>query len=192
MWSRKFVTTGLSSGTAFAALSAFSIWLLFYLVLSPAVNTGHPETIVIFECIFSVSVGVFVYPACWFFMVQRARDYGPKRTLDLICVTYGISCLIVAVVFCAAMATVIGAVMFISFLKMIFGSIEANWQAVGAGALVLAATPFIALFWVTMGALIVLPAFLAIATPVAYLHRWLLLKMFAPNSANTPQTGASA
>jgi hypothetical protein len=192
MWSRKFVAAGLSSATVFAALSAFAIWLLFYLVLSPAVNAGHMEATGIFEFVFSVAVGVFVYPACWFFMVQRARDYGPKHTLELICVTYGISCLAVAVVFCLAMATAFGAVVFMGFLKMIFGSIEANWQSLGYGVLVVAATPLVALFGIGMGALIVLPAFIVIAAPIAYLHRWLLLKMFAPNGTNMLQTNAGS
>lgn len=136
MWSRKFVAAGLSSATFFAVLSVFAIWLLSYLVLHPGVKTGNYEATVIFEFLFSAAVGVFVYPACWFFMVQRARDYGLSRTLELICATYGISCLIVAAVFCLAMAATFGAVTFMGFLKMIFGSIETNWQALGLGALV--------------------------------------------------------
>jgi hypothetical protein len=187
MWSRQFVAVGLSSATVLAALSGVAIWLLFYLVLTPAVGVDHPEARVIFEGVFCVAVGVPVYPACWFFMVQRSRDYSSKRTLELICVTYGISCLIVGVVFCLAMVGVFGAIEFVGLFKMIFGSIEANWSALGYGALVLVAIPLVALFGMIIGAFIILPAFVALATPVAYIHRWLLLKMFAANGTNTQQ-----
>jgi hypothetical protein len=185
MRSRQFVAAGLSSATVFAALSAFAIWLLFYFFLIPATGIAFLEARVIFEGVSCVAVGVPVYPPCWFFMVQRSRNYSSTRTLELICATYGISCLIVATVFCLAMAGVYGGITLVGLFKMIFGSMAANWSALGYGVLLVAATPLIAIFGVIIGAFIVLPVFIVIAPPIAYLHRGLLLKMFAANGTNT-------
>lgn len=191
MWSRKFAAAGLFSATILAALASFAILFVFYLVLHRAM----PGAVFVLAPFFSV--GVFAYPACWHFMIQRTRDYGTKRTLELVWATYRISCLIVIALISLAMVAfaaffLVAVVVFL--FGFLFGSIEPNWRFVGDGLLAIGGVIVAELgmiVYVVMVALITLPVFSAIAIPIAYLHRWLLLKIFASNDSGMVQASVS-
>jgi hypothetical protein len=187
MWSRKFAAVGLSSATIFAALASFATWYVFYLVLNPAMRSGRlPGAGALFTFTFFFAVGVFAYPACWFWMIQRTRDYGMKRTLRLVWTTYLISCATVIALISIAVVATFGAFVLVAILRALFGSMPPDWPVIGNGLLLIGVMFVGALggaAYVVMAALITLPVFTAIAIPIAYLHRWILLKMFATNDA---------
>jgi hypothetical protein len=69
-----------------------------------------------------------------------------------------------------------------------------DWPVIGNGLLLIGVMFAGALggaAYVVMAALITLPVFTAIAIPIAYLHRWFLLKMFATNDADARPVNAS-
>jgi len=175
MWSPKFVVVGISTATIVAALSVYAILVVVHFVTgSPIPLSGAPD----FEQL-SCTVGVVAYPVCWFFTIQRARDYGMQRTLSLVLVTYGISCLLVAGLVCLLGAGAFLKLLVSGIFKMIVGTIPMNWEAIVLGVPFALLIPLgAALAWTIVGGVILLPAFLAIATPAAYFHRWLLVRLF--------------
>jgi hypothetical protein len=100
--------------------------------------------------------GVIVYPACWYMVIFRQRDYALSRTMALVFATFGAVSVVVAALF-----IIVGSYMIIT-------------------------NPYAwVLFWyglvgVQIGAIILIVPYILVATPMALLHRWLLLKLFAP------------
>jgi hypothetical protein len=187
MWSQKFAIVGISSAVICAGVSVSAIWLLLYLFLASPLALGSPD---IFD--WSCTVGIFVYPACWFFMIHRVRDYGTQRTFALVWVTYVMSCLAVACLISLATVEAFGAFLASGFLKMIVGTLPMNWSSTGLCILLLFTLPFFSVCWTGIGAVFILPAFIATALPTAYLHRWLLVALFAGGSAPRPPEVSSA
>jgi len=165
MWSRKFLIAGLLIGFVLAAVVLAGILLVVHAAgESEIARYGR-------VAIFGLG-GVLVYPACWAIMIHKTRDYSARRTYFLIAATY------------TATAVLAIAVVLIGF----------TYQAVIMGsALILSPDLWrVTLFLPFMLFLVVVFGFLAaglvavpyaiVATPIAFLHRALMLRLFNPAS----------
>jgi len=173
MWSRRFLWTGLSSGAVIAALTLAALWLAFFAALGGKDPTRSFANFTIFA-----APGVIAYPACWYAIIFRVRDYSLYRTTVLVAATFGAVCGAVAVIMMTG-GIYVGITMVLSVAK--------PWRAV----------PFVVLgplayaLWTVIGAVIIIVPYTIIATPMALLHRWLLLRRFASTGPAAPGTRAS-
>jgi hypothetical protein len=171
VWSRRFLVVGLLTGFLTAAAALGGIWFVLYAAsgfntvsLANAVAFGPP--------------GIAVYPICWAIMIYRVRDYSPRRTFFLIAVTYT-----------ATTALVIGFYFlgFFYFVGQAFVLAMTNPDAWRLAILSLTG-PFIFAFFAFIVAAVVGIAYVAIATPLGFLHRLLMLWLF--NSRTNPASGS--
>jgi ABC-type Na+ efflux pump permease subunit len=172
MWSRQFLWTGLASGVVVAALTLAGIWLTIFLALgdtSPTFTLANSARL--------AAAGLLVYPLCWFFVIFRTRDYSPLRTLLLVIVTF------------VAVTAIVGAILIGLFT---YGAMTMLMSAqpgrITEAASILAWVPVGAVIVVLIGITIMIVPYLIIATPMAFLHRGLLLKIFFSwtSPINTP------
>src|ERR1700731_5088658 len=91
MWSRRFLWTGLSSGIAIAALTLGGLWVVLFVVSGSKDPTWTLANIVKFAL-----PGVIFYPACWYAIIFRNRDYSLNRTMVLVVITFGMVGVVVA------------------------------------------------------------------------------------------------
>jgi hypothetical protein len=179
MWSKKFVWVGLSSGVLFAASAAFAIWFTLSFALAAAANAGQAEARVMLNFAVLVFVGAVVYPACWFYTIQRSRDYSKLATFNLVILSYYVSCLAVAALFCLAAMGVYGTYFVLAVVR---GTVKWNWQAMtGLFFLMFVLPPLGGISLAIFGGFITLIPFVVIAPLIAFLHRCLLLAMFFKN-----------
>jgi hypothetical protein len=181
MWSRQFVVVGLASSAMFAALAIIVFWfVLFSLGLRLDLIGG----VLLNVTAYSAGVGTVIYPSCWFMMIQRGRDYSISRTFKLLRVNFGVSCLgIFAILFLAFFCLGV-----LSLLTSLIGSAKPETSEFATRAVqMLLGAPFMAATVVAIGAFVAIIPNGAIATPIAFLHRWLLLTVFAQGGgAATP------
>jgi hypothetical protein len=172
MWSRRFLWTGLTSGIAVAALTLAGLWLAVFVV------SGSKNPMVTFAnmVIFAIP-GFFVYSACWYALIFRHRDYSLYRTMLLVVATFGAVSAVVA-----AFMMVGGFYVAITMLL----AVAQPWKL--APALVVG--PLAYAFMTAMGAILLIVPYVIVATPMALLHRWLLLKLFAWVGPAAPAFGA--
>jgi hypothetical protein len=121
--------------------------------------------------------GLFVYSACWYAVIFRYRDYSLYRTMLLVVATFGAVSAVVA-----ALMMVGGFYVAITMLL----AVAQPWKL--APALVVA--PLAYAFMTAMGAIFLIVPYVIVATPMALLHRWLLLKLFAWVGPAAPAFGA--
>jgi hypothetical protein len=162
----------------FAALAIIVFWfVLFSLGLRLDLIGGVPLNVTAY----SAAVGIVIYPSCWFMMIQRARDYSISRTFSLLRVNFGLSCLVIfAILFLAFFCLGV-----LSLLTSLIGS--AKPETATRAVQMLLGAPFMAATVVAIGAFVAIIPYGAIATPIAFLHRWLLLTVFAQGGgAATP------
>lgn len=165
MWSRRFLWAGIVSGSAAAALALAGIWLALFIVSGGGDPGWTPA-----NAVTSGVIGVIIYPACWYFLVYRARDYSALQTWCLIGVAYGVTCgLVIAVLFFG---------MFYPAGQLISQLPLARHEAAGLALMALLAPFLIGVFALIAGAIIGI-AYVAIAAPVAFLHRFALLRVFS-------------
>jgi hypothetical protein len=171
MWSRRFLWTGLTSGIAVAALTLAEIWLAVFAV------SGSKNPMVSFAnmVVFALP-GLIVYSACWYMIIYRHRDYSLHRTMVLVVATFGTVSAVVA-----AFMMVGGLYVAISMML----TVAKPW--IVAPALVVA--PFAYALMTAIGAVLLIVPYMITATPMALLHRWLLLKIFG--SAGTAAANVS-
>jgi hypothetical protein len=172
MWSRRFLWTGLTSGIAVAALTLAGLWLAVFVVSS----SKNPMVTFANMVIFALP-GLFVYSACWYALIFRYRDYSLYRTMLLVVATFGAVSAVVA-----ALMMVGGFYVAITMLL----AVAQPWKL--APALVVA--PLAYAFMTAMGAIFLIVPYVIVATPMALLHRWLLLKLFAWVGPAAPAFGA--
>jgi hypothetical protein len=171
MWSRRFLWIGLTSGIAVAALTLAEIWFAVFAV------SGSKNPMVSFAnmVVFALP-GLIVYSACWYMIIYRRRDYSLHRTMVLVVATFGTVSAVVA-----AFMMVGGLYVAISMML----TVAKPW--IVAPALVVA--PFAYALMTAIGAVLLIVPYMITATPMALLHRWLLLKIFA--SAGTAAANMS-
>jgi hypothetical protein len=207
MWSQKFVWVGLSAGTAFGAIAVFAAWYVYFAITAAtggAYPLGglltlftHPRlpmpTLLEVARAFSGAralapdlsgVAVIVYPACWFYWIQRGRNYSTPTTWTLVAATYITSCVVVGVVVCLVTAG-LSATTFIPEAVRRVRELTLNWQAIGSLFFLIFVLPILggAMFTLIGGAIMLIP-FLLIGPAVAFLHRWLLLLAFSPQPSD--------
>jgi hypothetical protein len=161
MWSRRFLWTGLTSGIVAAALTLAELWLAVF-----AVSGSKDPRVTFASMIIFALPGLFVYSACWYVLIFRHRDYSPYRTMVLVVATFGAVSAVVA-----AFMVVGGFYVAITMLL----AVAQPWKV----APVLIVGPLAYAFMAAMGAIFLIVPYLIVATPMAWLHRWLLLKLFA-------------
>jgi hypothetical protein len=117
--------------------------------------------------------GPIVYPACWYAIIFRTRDYSLYRTMVLVTRTFIAGGAVVAAILIAGGA--------IAMLLAARHVLEA--------AILVATTPIAYGLMTLIGAIVLLVPYYIVATPMALLHRWLLFKIFT--SPSSPNFGTS-
>src|ERR1700684_2673298 len=93
MWSRRFLWTGLLSGVAIATIATGVLWLVVFLY------SGDKDPAWTFANITQFTVpGLIVYPATWYAVIFRARDYSLSRTMRLVISTFAAGAAVVGIV----------------------------------------------------------------------------------------------
>jgi hypothetical protein len=161
MWSRRFLWTGLTSGIAVAALTLAEFWLAVFVV-----SRGKDPMVTFANMVVFALPGLIVYSACWYAVIFRHRNYSLYRTMLLVVATFGAVSAVVA-----AFMMVGGFYVAITMLL----AVAQPWKL--APALVVG--PLAYAFMTAMGAILLIVPYMIVAAPMALLHRWLLLKLFA-------------
>jgi hypothetical protein len=162
MWSRRFLWIGLGSSLLVAALAAAIIWLVMRLALSLTFPLDLASYAVC--CV----IGVAVYPPLWALLVYMRQSYSTATTYCLIGATYF-----------ASSAIVVGIFMLIG--QHVAADMERSRAAnryASAGPAYLAAMPHPQVLYGRLalgGAILFILPFAAIAGPLAFLHRRVLL-----------------
>lgn len=213
MWSPKFVWVGLSTGTAFGAIAVFAAWYVYFGVtaatgeayplgwlLTPFTHPRLPvPTLSEVARAFSGAralapdlsgVAVIVYPACWFYWIQRRRDYSIPTTWALVAATYITSCVVVGVVVCLVTAGLSATTFIPEAVRRVREALASaeltlNCEAIGSLFFLIFVLPILggAMFTLIGGAIMLIP-FLLIGPAVAFLHRRLMLLAFSPPEAS--------
>jgi hypothetical protein len=160
MWSKRFLWAGVSSGIIAAVVLLFSVLLLFYwtnfLFWSLSDSLAAPPHFAYYSMISPFSVSYLVYPACWYFLIFRTRDYSIAQTLILVSCIYPIS-------------------------SALIGAIMGAWDTFRYGLSQPPHSfdrPISIAIWTIAGFVLFLMPYILIAFPVAYLQRFLLLWLF--------------
>jgi hypothetical protein len=151
MWSRQFLIAGLASGAAIAVLTLGGIWLFIFALDESFANIMLPAV-----------VGTVVYPLCWRSVIHRSRDYSWQSTAGLVLTTYIWCCVVVAATFFALAV----------YQLILGGRLEPKDPAT-------AAMPVLAIILALIGALLLAIPFAVVGTPMAFLHRAIMLRLFA-------------
>ena len=174
MWSGRFLWTGLTSGIAVAALTLAEIWLAVFAV------SGSKNPMVSFANMVMFALpGLIVYSACWYMIVYRHRDYSLHRTMVLVIATFGTVSAVVA-----AFMMIGGLYVAISMML----TVAKPWKVAACPCVV---APLSYAFMTAIGAVLLIVPYMITATPMALLHRWLLLKIFAPAGTAAPNMSPS-
>ena len=155
MWSTRLLWTGVISAIAVAALMLAGIFALLLVVSGQRPGYGLPNIV------FFASPGIVTYPACWYAVIFRQRNYSRLQMLKLIGAAFGVVCAILA------SAILVGA-----FASMI------GTPASKISPFLILSLPLIIAAWMAVGTAILGVPYLMVATPMALLHRWLLSKCF--------------
>jgi ABC-type Fe3+-siderophore transport system permease subunit len=153
MWSRRFLWTGISSGTAVGALTLAGMFLVLFVWFGDK-SPDYSKTVAF------ASPGVIVAPACWYVVIFRRRDYSLSQTMMLVGVAFGVVSMIVAMLILIVLLLILSPPMW-KIVPFLVNDGEVAFRIAFAGALIL-----------------VVP-YVIVAPPMALLHRWLLLKIFA-------------
>jgi hypothetical protein len=159
MWPKRFLWAGVSSSVIAAAITLFCVLLLFYwlnLLYWVLYEPLMPPPNFTYSLISPFSASYLVYPACWYFLIFRPRNYSIAQTSILVSYIYPISC------------GLIGATGGI-WTTFLFGL---NPQAHFFDVLISI------VIWTIAGFAIFLIPYILIAFPMARLQRFLLLWLF--------------
>jgi hypothetical protein len=160
MWSHRLLWTGLFSGVAIAAMATASLWLLVFLYS----GDKDPAWTVANVAKFTIP-GLIVYPATWYVIIFRARNYSLRRTMRLVVSTFAVG------------AAATGVVLMLGGLYVAIStimSVPQPWKALP----LLIIGPFAYVILTALGIVILIVPYLVVAIPSALLHRWLLLVVF--------------
>ena len=177
MWSRRFLLAGLASAVVAAGLALTFLWLLLAGLAWAGVIDHTASAIVIFGL-----PGVAVYPLCWHTLIYRRHSYTPRDNDKLIACTYGACALIAAAIFSVwyfaqAIAT---AREFILNTGVWWWALSFVWIPI-----------VIAIAGATFALFLAIP-FVAIAGPIASLHRAVLLAWFRPTNGEAGNAAQAA
>jgi hypothetical protein len=160
MWSRGFLWLGLVSGVAAATMAIAALWLGIFIYS----GDKDPSWTVANITKFTVP-GVLIYPAAWYVVIFRSRDYSLSRTFRLVVATFAAGAAITGIVL------MVGGV-FVALSAIM--SVAHPWKALP----LLIVGPFAYAFMTVFGVVILIIPYLIVAIPTALLHRWLLLTAY--------------
>ena len=169
MWSRRFLFTGESIGADIALLTIAAMWLGLF-----AVSGSKDPAWTIANIVKFTLPGPIIYAACWYAHIFLPRDYSFRRTMVVVARTFATGCAVVAVILIAGAAI----------------AISLRARHVMEATILVAATPLAYGLMTLIGAIILVIPYAIVATPMALLHRWLMLRIFASSGSPTPSTGA--
>jgi hypothetical protein len=152
MWSRQFLIVGLASAVGIAAATLVLLWTSIFLLMLQSAPPVRFANITLLG-----STGILAYPACWYALIFRRRDYAASRVVLLVAATYALSCLLAA----------IG-----------LESLGLYWASLSATPV----PPFFASRLVVLGAILLAVPYTVVAAPAAFLHRRGLLQRFSAAS----------
>jgi hypothetical protein len=187
LWSHRFLWTGVSSGAVIALLAIAVLWLGSFAIAGDKDPYWTIANIVRFTL-----PGLIVYPACWYATIFHPRDYSLSRTMLLVGRTFATGCAVVAVTL-IAIGVVAMTVRFLvpTIANSIFADgVQGLLRHLTAAAILVAVTPLAYALMTLIGAIILIIPYAIVATPMALLHRWLLLRIFA--SSGSPTAGSRA
>jgi hypothetical protein len=164
MWSHRFLWTGLISSISVAALALAMLWLVLFSVLLSLLGGNDPMFRLANIVTFALP-GLVAYPAGWYMIIFRSCDYSLSRTTMLVAATLLAVSVMVAI--------------FISSVGLYVSVTNSQNE----GYLDVATSVAVAFFVTEMGAMILILPYMVVAMPIALLHRWLLLNLFASVSA---------
>jgi hypothetical protein len=173
MWSPRFLWTGLLSGVAIAAMATAALWLGVF------VYSGNKDPAWTVANITEFTIpGLIVYPTSWYAVIFSSRDYSLSRTMRLVVFTF------------AAGAAIVGLILmtgglFVAISTII--SVAQPWKALP----LLFVGPFAYAIMTALGVVILIVPYMIVATPMALLHRWLLLMAFASSGPPSPSLRSS-
>lgn len=158
MWSRRFLWVGLGSSLLVAALAVAGIWVVMRIALSVTFPLDLASYAV------CCAVGVVVYPLLWVLLVYARRSYSKATTYLLIGATYLTSSAIV-----------------VGLFLLIGARVEKDWasaRAIHGRQAYYETIPSPQVLYGRLalgGAILFLLPFAAIAGPLAFVHRRVLL-----------------
>jgi hypothetical protein len=151
---------GQGSGVAIATIATPGLWFVVF------VYSGDKDPAWTVANIAGFTIpGLIVYPATWYVVIFRARDYSLSRTMRLVVSTF------------AAGAAVVGVVLMVGGLYVAISTImfvPQPWKALP----LLIIGPFAYAIMTALGIVILIVPYMIVAMPLALLHRWLLLAVF--------------
>jgi hypothetical protein len=166
MWSRPFLIAGLLSGAIVAVIALAAIWLVIF-----AAHGGGDPGWTPANSIQIGALGIVAYPLAWYLLIYRKRDYSPLRTWYLVAATY------------AAVSSFVIVLIFVGMLYPAFQLISIAVSSPKLESLWLIAGALLAPFIAALLSLIIVGfigiAYVATAAPIAFLHRMMLLRVFA-------------
>jgi hypothetical protein len=161
MWSRTFLVVGLLIGLLMAAAALGGIWL----ALHAASGFTYPS----YGSIVGFGIGgIVVYPVCWAIMIHRTRDYSARRTYFLVAVTYT----------AAATLTIAVILLGLTYHAVIMGSAFLASPEMRGVVLFIPWALFLVVVFGFIAAGLVGVFYLIVATPIAFLHRAVMLWLF--------------
>jgi hypothetical protein len=168
MWSHRFLWTGLFGGVAIATIATASLWFFVFLYSGDKDPAWTVANIAKFTL-----PGLIVYPATWYVIIFRPRNYSLPQTLRLVVSTF------------AAGAVVVGVVLMVGGLYVAISTIMSVPQPWKALPLLIIA-PFAYAIMTALGIVILIVPYMVVAIPLALLHRWLLLIVFRSSAPQLP------
>jgi hypothetical protein len=174
MWSRHFLIAGLLSGAVAAGIALAAIWLVIF-----AAHGGGDPAWTPANSVQAGALGIVVYPLAWYYLIYHKQDYSLRRTWHLVIATYAaVSSLAILVIFVGMLYPALQ----LAWIAVSQPRLESLWMIAGAFL-----APFIAAFLSLIVAGFIGIAYVAIAAPIAFLHRLALLRLFAGqgSAANT-------
>lgn len=170
MWSRRFLLVGILSGAVIAALTLAGIHRALVIATTWIPGWGVLPAFAYFGV-----VGILIYPACWYVLVFRKRDTSTARLIYLVAATYGACCLLLIGALFASMTYQVGHLIALSLSVP-----KVQWLMFLPWILI---TPLLAAVLALLVAGLVGIPFVAIAGPMALLHRAILLRAFGERNA---------
>ena len=161
MWSTRFLWAGILSAIPVAALTLAGMFLVLFVAFG-----GKNPSYTLAKMVIFASPGLIVYPASWYMIIFRQRNYSLNQTMMLVAVAFGIVGLIIA------LSTLIGGLVSLIYLPA--------WKI---HPFFIIAAPIGFAIWFVIGTVILAVPYAVVAPPIALLHRFLLTRCFMPTGS---------
>jgi hypothetical protein len=130
---------------------------------------GNDPTFSLANIVMYALPGLIAYAAGWYMIIFRPRDYSLSRTTMLVAATF-VAVGVVVAIFMSSVG------LYVSITNLLVPQNDGQSLDVGTSVA-------FALLLTETGVMILVLPYMVVAMPIALLHRWLLLKLFASVSA---------